>query len=376
MPEASAFPWMGSFNDALRAKDYSSHLRTRVNADALERSNVKIVVLALYSHPLFLRAIVGGQRASIRYQIQEAHRFVASHSEWVIAKSPDEARAALLSGKRVIVLAIEGAQGVLESPSDVQEFIDQDGVRIVTPFHFVDNSLGGSSFLRSYQILMNPIAAIRSFFLPRHDDQGVRINSEGLTPKGSRLLTSLVQKGIWLDLSHASDASFRDLLPILHQAHQPVLFSHTILRNDMRAERGISDDELREVANSGGLVGLLPSDDYLIGTKVDPRLCADVCHGQCNGGEAAYATQFAQIDKTVPAERVLLGSDVDAPLNFLKPECDAQARINSRGYWSYAQFPELFEFLRKKGVIPSSLGDDYMVKSFLSAWEKAYRPHD
>jgi microsomal dipeptidase-like Zn-dependent dipeptidase len=377
MPEASGFPFFGGFNDPLHAGQWSSRLKTRVNAQTLTESNVRIAVVALYSHPLFLRSIFGSQRESIRTQIRDAQSFVAAHQDWIIAKSPAEAQAAVAVGKRVMILSLEGASGVLENDADIREFIDTDGIRIVTPLHFIDDWIGGATLMPWPAILVNPFAAFRSFVRSDHDPSGVLINDSGLTTRGRSFVSQLINHGVWIDLSHASDGSIHQLLPILKSAGQPILYTHTILRSAYRAERGISDPMLQEVSNTGGILGLLPSDDMLKGTQVNPALCAAECGGLCDGGEAAYATQYQEISTVVPSSRILIGSDIDAPISFLKPECEAVKARLPTGYWKYSQLDELYAFLRKKKLTPDTavcgsevITQNILVDHFLKAWAK------
>ncbi|MFL5812998.1 MAG: membrane dipeptidase [Bdellovibrionia bacterium] len=377
MPEASGFPFFGGFNDPLHASQWSSRLKTRVNAQALTESNVRIAVVALYSHPLFFRSLFGSQRESIRTQIREAKAFVTSHKDWVIAKSPVEAQRALADGKRILILSLEGASGVLETDDDIREFIDVEGIRIVTPLHFIDDWIGGATLMPWPALLVNPFAALGSFLRSDRDNIGVLINDSGLTIRGKSFVTKLIEHGVWIDLSHASDGSIRQLVPILKSAGQPILYTHTVLRSAYRAERGISDSMLQEVSNSGGIVGLLPSDDMLKGTRVNFDLCAAECNHHCEGGEAAYATQYQAMSKVIPPSRILIGSDIDAPISFLKPECEAVQAKLPKGYWNYAQLNELFAFLREKKLTPdATLGasevamQNVLVVNFLRAWEK------
>jgi microsomal dipeptidase-like Zn-dependent dipeptidase len=372
MPEASGYPFFGSFNDPLHASSWSSRLKTRVNAEALNQSDVKIAVVALYSHPLFFKSLFGGQKESIRAQIREAKSFVASHPNWVLAKSPSEARAALSEGRRVMILSLEGASGVLETDADIHEFVDAEGIRIVTPLHFIDDWIGGACLMPWPVILVNPFAAFTSFVRSDHDDLGVLINDSGLTIKGKSFISKLIEHGVWIDFSHASDASIRQMLPLLKEQGQPLLYTHTILRSAYRSERGITDAMIREVASSGGVLGLLPSDDMLKGTNVPSHLCPAECNGRCEGGEAAYATQYEAISKLLPSSRIFIGSDIDAPITFLKPECSAVKAKKPDGYFSYAQLGELYGFLREKKLTPdtSPHTDNVLVDEFLKAWEK------
>ena len=56
-----------------------------------------------------------------------------------------------------------------------------------------------------------------------------------------------------LDVSHLNDKSFRDLMSI---ATTPVIASHSNSRTVCPAKRNLTDDMLKEIAKTGGLVGM------------------------------------------------------------------------------------------------------------------------
>src|SRR5262249_7327876 len=103
-------------------------------------------------------------------------------------------------------------------------------------------------------------------------------------------------------------------------------------------------------------------------------LCPAECQGHCEGGEAAFATQYEIISKIVPSSRIFFGTDIDAPINFLKPECEAMTDKLPLGYWRYSQLPDLYDFLREKKLTPEPApgGNDRLVDSFISVWAKIH----
>src|SRR5207244_2903484 len=111
-------------------------------------------------------------RDSVRRQVRLAERFVREHPSWIIARSAAQAREALLSGKRVMILSLEGASGILESENDLREFVDQDGIRIVNLLHLTDDAFGGVAFLPGLHALMSPWAWLKGVFSPHHDESG------------------------------------------------------------------------------------------------------------------------------------------------------------------------------------------------------------
>ncbi len=85
-----------------------------------------------------------------------------------------------------------------------------------------------------------------------------------LTPEGRRLLQVLADLGLMLDLAHASDESF---LEALERFEGCVLVSHanprTLVHDYPRPERLLSDEMIRRLAERGGVIGVMPHNDFL-----------------------------------------------------------------------------------------------------------------
>lgn len=239
----------------------------------------------------------------------------------------------------------------------------------MTPLHFTDDEFGGAGFMPGFKIMVNPWKAFLSLFSAHQDEIGVRVNPNGLTERGIRLIEDLARRGVWIDLSHASDAAQKQILPILEKYGQPPLYTHTILRSAFRGERGISPEELKIVRDRDGLLGILPSDDMLEGTKVDARFCPASCNDRCAGGLAAFLTQFSEAQNATSPSQVLLGSDVDAPLNFLRPGCEEDRKQDPKGLWNYAQLSDVWQAVEKAGLLtPSEMSQ--VLDAFLNRWER------
>ena len=252
----------------LTVQDSQDKWGSKVNTETLKKSHLRLVVLALYAHK------IGGWnlRQSIRNQIQQVRRFVSDNSEWILARDPHEAEIALQQGKRVLVLSLEGASGILENRQDLDEFIDREGIAIVTPVHFLDDAIGGASLMRGYLgPLMNPLGWIRSWWSGSFVE-GVRANPQGLQQEGERLIQELLDRGVWPDLAHSSDATQDSLLALLEARNVPPLHSHTSLRHHHGAERAIGRQHLSRMAKNGGLLGLIPSQDMLEPATLEQHL--------------------------------------------------------------------------------------------------------
>lgn len=77
----------------------------------------------------------------------------------------------------------------------------------------------------------------------------------GLSRLGRELVARLVAHGAILDLAHASEHTFADILERAGEA--AVVVSHAACRRLVDTPRNLSDDQLRALAGRGGLVGIM-----------------------------------------------------------------------------------------------------------------------
>jgi microsomal dipeptidase-like Zn-dependent dipeptidase len=123
------------------------------------------------------------------------------------------------------LLAIEGAHALDSDPANVDRLFDA-GYRVVGLAHFFDNEFAGSA---------------------HGTDKG------GLTSAGREVVRRLEARSMLVDLAHASAATIEDVLAV---ATRPVVVSHTGVLGTADNARNLSDDQLRGVAASGGVVGI------------------------------------------------------------------------------------------------------------------------
>jgi membrane dipeptidase len=77
----------------------------------------------------------------------------------------------------------------------------------------------------------------------------------GLSRLGCELVDRLVELGVIVDLAHASPQTFAQVLERLGGA--PVLVSHAGCRAVLDTPRNLGDDQLRALADAGGLLGIM-----------------------------------------------------------------------------------------------------------------------
>ncbi len=100
------------------------------------------------------------------------------------------------------------------------------GFRITGLTHFFDNEVGGSAH---------------------------GLEKGGLTPFGRQVVARLEAHGMLIDLAHASKPLIDDVLAM---ARRPVLVSHTGVTGTCPGPRNLSDDHLKRIAATGGVVGI------------------------------------------------------------------------------------------------------------------------
>jgi len=183
-------------------------------------------------------------------------RSAADLRDFLAARAQDPARVAGLLG-------IEGAQALDGTLAGVDALFAA-GVRMIGLAHFFDNAVAGSS---------------------------AGEGKHGLTPLGREVVGRMEALGIALDLAHVAPASVADALAL---ATKPVVVSHTGVQATCPGPRNLSDEQIRGVAATGGVMGIA----YFEGAV-------------CGTGVADIVRAMRHVRDLVGAEHLALGSDFD-----------------------------------------------------------------
>lgn len=165
------------------------------------------------------------------YQTQKLEQFAErSQGKFIIIKTIEDLDAYLKrhqSDKTLTagILGVEGAHALDSDLNNIDVFFDH-GIRIMSPSHFFDNEVGGSS----------------------HGDART-----GLTKLGKDMIRKMQSKSMIVDLAHASPATIKDVLAI---SKKPVVVSHTGVRGTCDSVRNLSDTEIVGIAKTGGVIGI------------------------------------------------------------------------------------------------------------------------
>ncbi|MFD2201772.1 dipeptidase [Shivajiella indica] len=165
------------------------------------------------------------------YQSNQLEKFSSNfQGQFIVVKSQEDLErliAVRKENKNIIggLLGIEGAHA-LEGKIENLEKAYEAGVRLIGPSHFFDNEMGGSA----------------------HGESG-----EGLTDFGKQVIKRMNELNMVIDLAHASPKMFDDILEI---SEKPVMVSHTGIRAVLNSPRNLSDEQIRKIADKGGIIGI------------------------------------------------------------------------------------------------------------------------
>jgi membrane dipeptidase len=143
-----------------------------------------------------------------------------------LATTADDVRAAAARGHVAALMGVEGGHAI-ENSLEKLDSLYRLGVRYMTLTWNNGNDWAGSS--------TDP---------KRHG---------GLTSFGRQVLGRMNQLGMLVDVSHVSDATFRD---VLAASTRPVIASHSSCRVLAHHPRNLSDEQLRAIARNRGVVGI------------------------------------------------------------------------------------------------------------------------
>lgn len=157
----------------------------------------------------------------------------------------------------------------------------------------------------------------------------------GLLPAGRELLARAAALGLVLDLAHASPRTISDVLAL---ERRPFMVSHTACAALRSHRRNLTDAQMREVAEAGGLIGITIYPPFLAaeGTVTVATIADHIIHALGLVGE----------------HKVAIGTDFDGITST--PE----------GIAGLQDMPLLFEELERRGIAGDTIAR--------VAWRNAY----
>ena len=143
-----------------------------------------------------------------------------------IARTPDDLLRLKQAGKKAIFLGIENGYALGKDVNNVRKFRDM-GVSYITLCHNGDNDLCDSARGKG--------------------------EWKGLSPLGKQMVAEMNRLGVMVDISHAAESTFYDVLVC---SRYPIIASHSSARALCNHPRNLTDDQLKAIAGQGGVVQL------------------------------------------------------------------------------------------------------------------------
>ena len=201
---------------------------TQVSLPSMEKGNVRGQVFACWvsseEHP-------NREYEAAVKMIESVHSLVEAFDDrlMLVTNTPDF-QAALDESRICVFIGLEGAVALQDDLENLLTFFKR-GLRVLT-IAWSDNAFCGSVFG----------------------------NGEGLSKKGHSLIELCEELGIIIDVSHASDRAFQDVLTC---AKGPFIASHSNCRVVCPNPRNLTDDMIRYLSDRGGVLGINMGSGFL-----------------------------------------------------------------------------------------------------------------
>ncbi len=230
-------------------------------------------------------------------------------AELALCTTPAEILAARAAGRFAVLLGLEGGHAIENSLALLRTYYAL-GVRYMTLTWANSNEWADSS------------GDLRD-----ESDPNVPRRAAGLTSFGVEVIAEMNRLGMMIDVSHASDKTFAD---VLAATRAPILASHSSARALTNSPRNLTDDQLRALAAQGGVCMV---NFYSAFIDEDYRTAVYALKPERSAAHAALAQQFAARNEPVPFH---LSNQIDRdfaariprpPLSSLIDHIDHIARV-------------------------------------------------
>jgi membrane dipeptidase len=199
---------------------------THLDAARMREGGLDAQFFSVWIEPEFYG--LGGEEVVARADAQvEAVRALAErHPDiWTFATTAADIRRAHDEGKLAALLGLEGGYAIDEKLERVGHYFER-GVRYMTPTWTHSLPWAGSS----------------------GDGRGAKL---GLNDFGRAVVREMNRLGMLVDVSHVSDKTFWDMVDV---STSPVIASHSNCRALTDVPRNLTDDMIRAIADTGGVV--------------------------------------------------------------------------------------------------------------------------
>ena len=242
--------------------------------------------------------------------LQNFKRELALNSETIsLCRTHSDLKEAQKQGKIGAFLTIEEGDAI-DGDLEKLVYFKQEGISAMTLTWNYENDLGYPNFAWKYQ-------------------------DRGLKPKGFEVVEAMNELGMLVDVSHLSDAGFED---VITHSTKPIIATHSNARAITNHTRNLSDKQLKQLADNGGVAGLAFSVNFLVEKEsMDTSHLAKV---------EDMVRHIKHICNVAGVDVLALGSDYDGIMNPVEMEDASQISKLSDGLlkngFSYDEVEKIF----------------------------------
>jgi microsomal dipeptidase-like Zn-dependent dipeptidase len=208
---------------------------------------------------------------------------------------------------------------IVRTPAELEDAIAQDllpvfhclegGFSLESAYNIAELADRGVAYIILAHLLYRGVARIANAlpcFTDRSYDDLFHQPNVGLTDLGKDICRAMFREGVLVDLTHMAQPAIDDVFRIAAEfdPHPPIIASHVCPRSRAAYMLNPSDETMRRIADSGGLIGIIWFGHWLRpaeSTQNDLQLVVDAIRTAVN---------------VVGVECVGVGSDLDG---FLQP---------------------------------------------------------
>ncbi len=285
----------------IREESSSGH----VDLPRLKKGGVRLSILSAF--PVDRTYPIRGVKAGLEYT--DAFRSLGGIPGVALCMNAEDVEEANRRGNQGFMLGFEGGE-FLDGSIEALNMFARQGLRMLTLTWSERNALGDGAA-----------------------ESGTR---GGLTRLGRQVVKACADLGVIVDVSHLSEAGFWDVVDL---SEEPFVASHSNCHALYPHPRNLTDDQMKAVADAGGLVGITFNPEYLL--------------GEGEASVSAVCDHIMHAIEVVGEDHVGIGSDLDA---FADDDHGPVSGVD--------QLPLVTAELLKRGVtgkvLPQILGGNWM----------------
>lgn len=325
------------YESIIKGRDIGKRLsKGHTDIPRLKEGGVDVQVFAVWSDDK--KFPEGKAYKHANAQIDALEKAIKNNAhEIALAKNSEEIQQIVASGKIAAVIGVEGGNMIESSIANLEALYNR-GTRYLT-------------LTWNYNV---PWASAAAVEVKQESGEG-----KGLTAHGKAIIRKMNELGMMVDLSHAGERTFYDVLSV---TTKPILVSHSNAYALTPHYRNLKDEQLEALKKNGGVVGVNFYSEFLdsqyiarvkrlykeqFGDKADEKLSVTQQYLRLpiklrRQADAPFSKLMEHIDylvKKVGVDHVAVGSDFDG------------IESSPQGLEDVSKFPVLTEALLERGYL-------------------------